>query len=575
MAACGATPARRNRTTAVLEEVVFADCDVESSAEGTAFGGAMMLTFADVTLDDSLVFDADATGDNASGGAAFVFRDSVLRSSGTAFAQNSAEVRGGALQVNNSRIEIDGALFLDNDVTPGENEPIQRAEAIVTLFPATTGEFDVTGFLRSSLFSDNGGLPIFDIDRTSPPFSEVTFDDNDFHSPVLGELVYKNLASDQGVGGMTAAELNNLVIRRDGGGTTRKSSGGNRRLGARPEVGHLVAAPSNVRTNGAVGEGQTPGASVGYAWNGPSARLEGSALTNTNLTDKAGLETIPRRGRADLLVDGERRGRQVIGEERCGGSGVMCLNQERFLVEMAWRDFAGNAGDAAVVSGGSDDSGLFFFFTEDNWEVLVKVLNGCALTDHFWVFAAATTNVEYSLRVTDTVTGFTKSYFNALGSAAVAITDTEALAACDGGGRSATRRTSGIAAVPGETLAPIGKMDCEASPSEMCLNADRFRLDVEWRDFQDNSGVAQVVPLRSEDSGLFFFFTEDNWEMLVKVLDACGVNGNFWVFAAATTNVEYTLTVTDTQTGERRRYRNPLGRAAAAVTDTEAFATCP
>ena len=54
-----------------------------------------------------------------------------------------------------------------------------------------------------------------------------------------------------------------------------------------------------------------------------------------------------------------------------------------------------------------------------------------------------------------------------------------------------------------------------------------------------------------------------------------GVNGRFWVFAAATTDVEYALTVTDTLTGRTARYENPLGRRSPAFTDTEAFATCP
>ncbi len=38
---------------------------------------------------------------------------------------------------------------------------------------------------------------------------------------------------------------------------------------------------------------------------------------------------------------------------------------------------------------------------------------------------------------------------------------------------------------------------------------------------------------------------------------------------------EYTLLVTDTQTGAAREYFNPLGSAADAITDTGAFATCP
>jgi hypothetical protein len=80
-----------------------------------------------------------------------------------------------------------------------------------------------------------------------------------------------------------------------------------------------------------------------------------------------------------------------------------------------------------------------------------------------------------------------------------------------------------------------------------------------------------VVPFGSNDSGLLYFFDEDNVEMLVKVIDACGFNGHFWVFAAATTNVEYTLRVRDTDDDRVETYFNPLGIASPAITDTAAF----
>ena len=84
-----------------------------------------------------------------------------------------------------------------------------------------------------------------------------------------------------------------------------------------------------------------------------------------------------------------------------------------------------------------------------------------------------------------------------------------------------------------------------------------------------------MVPFGADDSGLFYFFTANNWEMLVKVLDGCGITNHFWVFAAATTDVGYTLKVTDTANGMVREYDNPIGQAAPAITDTSAFATCP
>ena len=116
---------------------------------------------------------------------------------------------------------------------------------------------------------------------------------------------------------------------------------------------------------------------------------------------------------------------------------------------------------------------------------------------------------------------------------------------------------------------------CVPDAETLCLNDRRFRVEVDWQDFSGNTGQALVVDLDSADSGLFWFFAPDNWEMLVKVLDGCSITNHFWVFAAATTNVEYTLRVTDTETGTMAEYFNPLGISADAVADTRALATCP
>lgn len=62
-------------------------------------------------------------------------------------------------------------------------------------------------------------------------------------------------------------------------------------------------------------------------------------------------------------------------------------------------------GMAQVVYTTSDKSGLFYFFDPANWEVLVKVLDGCAYNDYFWVYAAAATDVGYEINVYDQATG--------------------------------------------------------------------------------------------------------------------------------------------------------------------------
>ncbi len=107
-------------------------------------------------------------------------------------------------------------------------------------------------------------------------------------------------------------------------------------------------------------------------------------------------------------------------------------------------------------------------------------------------------------------------------------------------------------------------------PSALCLNHGRFRVRVTWRvDSQGTSGVANPVPL-AEDSGTFWFFSPNNLELLVKVVDGRAFNGHFWVFYGALSDVAYTITVTDTTTGAVRTYVNAPGTVASRA-DVAAF----
>ena len=121
---------------------------------------------------------------------------------------------------------------------------------------------------------------------------------------------------------------------------------------------------------------------------------------------------------------------------------------------------------------------------------------------------------------------------------------------------------------------------CVPDADTMCLNNDRFKVEVTWMDHQSNTGPGQVASCGTDDSGLMWFFNDSNWEMLVKVLNGCSINQHYWVFFAATTDVQFTMRVTDTMTGQFKtfnnvEYTNALGQPANAVTDTSAFATCP
>ena len=137
----------------------------------------------------------------------------------------------------------------------------------------------------------------------------------------------------------------------------------------------------------------------------------------------------------------------------------------------------------------------------------------------------------------------------------------------------------------GQTLHhPIGSLafgpaavagPCVHDDHTLCLNGGRFAVTARWAKPTGESGDGSGVGLTG-DSGYFWFFDRANIEVVVKVLDACGLTpSQFWVFAAGLTNVEATVSVRDSRTGALRNYRNDQGTAFAPIQDTKAFATCP
>ncbi len=116
---------------------------------------------------------------------------------------------------------------------------------------------------------------------------------------------------------------------------------------------------------------------------------------------------------------------------------------------------------------------------------------------------------------------------------------------------------------------------CVASPTTLCLSSGRFRARAVRRDFAGELGAAGVVPLTA-DSGYFWFFDEGNPEVMLKIVDACGLPGfeNFWSYSTGLTNVEVELEVVDTVTGERKNVRTALGTPFSPDFDSGAFQVC-
>lgn len=135
-----------------------------------------------------------------------------------------------------------------------------------------------------------------------------------------------------------------------------------------------------------------------------------------------------------LLIEGEREAQgffdwvEPFTVPSTDDLASVLLQGERFRVDVRWQT-ARDAGDgfAQLLSG---DSAAFWFFRPSNTELLVKVLDGCRSTGHYWLFAAGLTNQGVTLTVEDRMTGDVQSYDNPLGRRFQPILDTRAFA-CD------------------------------------------------------------------------------------------------------------------------------------------------
>jgi hypothetical protein len=109
---------------------------------------------------------------------------------------------------------------------------------------------------------------------------------------------------------------------------------------------------------------------------------------------------------------------------------TLCLDSSRFSVTADYQQTADGPSIQATAVTLTDATGYFWFFDSSNVELIVKVLDGCALNNHYWVFAAGLTNVGVHMVVTDKRTGTQQPYDNPVGTPFAPIQDTTAFATC-------------------------------------------------------------------------------------------------------------------------------------------------
>ncbi len=254
----------------------------------------------------------------------------------------------------------------------------------------------------------------------------------------------------------------------------------------------------------------------------------------------------------------------------------------------------------------SRESGLLYFFDRDNAEVLVKVLDACAVNGYRWVFVAPVTTLAFNMRVDEVgsdrppwthknprggQTATTKSDIQAFpceppGSSTASQGDVGGIRGVDlvdagfpSSSVSVSSKPDASPVLPPVAVAqPISGgegTDCVPQPVVTLRGGYTVNMCVEYLDNDGETVVAEAqdYDLDSQQSAILYFFDRNNAEVLIKVLDGCALNGHRWVFVAPVTTLAFNLTV-EPPGGEEKvwTHQNNLNDTAAPKSNTMAFA---
>ena len=249
----------------------------------------------------------------------------------------------------------------------------------------------------------------------------------------------------------------------------------------------------------------------------------------------------------------------------------------------------------------ADQSALLYFFGRDNAEILVKVLDGCGVNGYRWVFIAPVTDLPFKLEIREVgpyledrrqhwqydsrrrpQTKFgDPSFGNPKGRTARTVSDTTAFPCTTAEIAAAKAAASGSAADSGFSGADLeeppsttrlstgARTDCEPTGPALTLRGG-YTVSMCYETGDGRVGNARDWGLDSSQSGLLYFFDPDNVEVLIKVLDGCGVNGHRWVFVAPVTDLAFNLQV-ESHNGRRWTHTNRLGQTADTAAEVAAF----
>jgi len=287
-----------NQAQVVIRRVVINDCDIVAPSPYSAGGGGLVVTVANLEMEDTLVMNSDAQGSASNAGGISIMFQSTANILHSTIARNTAGLFGAGMFVQGSTVHVSESRFIENELSPGSAEPEANSYGAAVFTTVDDGrKLAVSGSFDNNDFVNNIGMTIFDDDRSNGPINDVYYNANRFIATTFGDRVYRDsLTPAQNVPG-----LNSLIVTRAAlQPVTDKSQVDDIALSKAPVFGALLAVPSVLLDIGAAGDDSSGiNTYLGYTWNGSSANIN-----NNKLSNKTGVATTVFTGQQVLVVDG-------------------------------------------------------------------------------------------------------------------------------------------------------------------------------------------------------------------------------------------------------------------------------
>jgi hypothetical protein len=274
---------------------------------------------------------------------------------------------------------------------------------------------------------------------------------------------------------------------------------------------------------------------------------------------------------------------------------TLCLLNGRFRVQVSWSNQFNGASGSGLAIPSTDNTGFFYFTDPSNYELPIKILDFGTVVK---VFYTELTNLHFTITVTDTIGGTTKTYKNTAGdcgaiddnafpSAAAAAKRGQAGSsgaepgggneaggggepgdggAADTAAETAAEPAAELAAEPAAETAAVPKRgSCAPASNTLCLLDRRFAVSVNWMNqFNNTSGQGSPRNL-SDESGFFTFSDATVIELVLKMVPFTDRTA---VFYGVLSNYQYDITVADTVGGTTKTYHNPAGNFCGGLDNT-------